>query len=113
MIWRNLALLRSKTTLTQLVFAVLIIGIAFSLRMVLLPPTGRVIYSTFYPAIALIALMCGFRVAIIGMLFAGALAYLFLLPPIKSAKDIKFGGGDRLGHLLYCRHNHLLCIKGG
>jgi HD-GYP domain-containing protein (c-di-GMP phosphodiesterase class II) len=88
MIWKNLALLRSKTTLTQLVFAVLIIGIAFSLRMVLLPPTGRVIYSTFYPAIALIALMCGFRVAIVGMLFAGVLAYLFLLPPLNELKTL-------------------------
>ena len=104
----NLTLSWPKTALTQLVFAVLMVGIAFSLRMVLLPPTGRVIYSTFYPAIALIALMCGFRVAMISILFAGVLAYLFLLPPLNELKTLNLE--DALGLLTYFIAATIICF---
>lgn len=104
----NLTLPWPKTALTQLVFAVLLVGIAFSLRIVLLPPTGRVIYSTFYPAIALIALMCGFRVAMISILFAGVLAYLFLLPPLNELKTLNLE--DALGLLTYFIAATIICF---
>jgi len=99
---------RPKTALSQMIFALLIIGGAFGLRMVLLPPSGRVIYSTFYPAIALIVLLCGFRLAMIGMLFAGALAYLFLLPPLNVFKVLNLE--QAVGLITYFIAASIICF---
>jgi HD-GYP domain-containing protein (c-di-GMP phosphodiesterase class II) len=70
----------------RILLMLLVVGFAFLLRLSILPIDGRVIYSTFYPAIAMITLACGFEIGLIGTLLLGVLAYVYLLPPAFALK---------------------------
>lgn len=87
---------KPKKSVSKISLMLLLVGFAFFLRISLLPVDSRVIYSTFYPAIALATLFCGFRVGLIGMFTAGFLSYFYLLPPFQSFKQINFEQGTGL-----------------
>lgn len=76
--------LKPTTIAGKTIFTVFVIGFALLLRISLLSVESRVIYSTFYPAIAIVTLACGFRAGIASILLAGFLAYFFLLEPHYS-----------------------------
>lgn len=101
-------LLKPKTLPARVFLTILTLGIAFTLRMILLPPTGRVIYSTFYPAIALIVLFAGFNFGMISMVLGGVLAYFFLLPPLNGFKSLDFEQG--LGLVTYFVAASIICF---
>lgn len=79
-------LARPTSLAGKLFFALLIIGFALSLRMTLLPVESRVIYSTFYPAIAVITLVCGAGVGMLSIGIAAVLCYFMLLSPFSEFK---------------------------
>ena len=82
--------LKPATVTGKVIFLGFMVTFALLLRMSLLPAESRVIYSTFYPTIALITLACGFVYGITAMLCSGALVYYFLLPPFHAFKVLDF-----------------------
>lgn len=69
-------------------FVILIIAVSLLIRIALFPADGKMVYSTFFPAVALIAMKYGHRMAIIGAIFGGMLSYLFLVAPFAELKYI-------------------------
>lgn len=84
----NLDKFRPKTLPSQWLLMLLIIAAAFLLRWIILPIDGRVIFSTFYPAVAIITLLCGYRIGFVGLLLGSILAYLYFIPPFHGLKPL-------------------------
>jgi HD domain/Domain of unknown function (DUF4118) len=98
-----------KNFLTKIFFMLVLAGFAFLLRLSILPADGRVIYSTFYPAIAVITLICGFRLGLVGIVFLGLLAYGFLFPPFFKFKLLNLEQG--IGLITYFLAAGIICLS--
>ncbi len=83
-------ILKPTSTAGKILYMLFMIAFAFLLRISLLPVESRVIYSTFYPVIALITLACGFRVGLLAIGVASFVAYFSLLPPFYHFKPLGF-----------------------
>ncbi len=83
-------ILKPTSTAGKIFYMLFMIAFAFLLRISLLPLESRVIYSTFYPVIALITLACGFRVGLLAIGVASITAYFSLLPPFYHFKPLGF-----------------------
>ncbi len=81
-----IALIKPKELYKKLLIMVALVAFAFFFRMTILPVDGRVIFSTFYPAVALVTLFCGYRIGLLGMVLSGFLAYFFFLQPFQTLK---------------------------
>lgn len=101
--------LKPKSWLGKLVFMIIMILIAFLLRISFLPVGSRVIYSTFYPAIAVVALSCGFRMGIFSILTAAFIAYFSILPPYNSLKVID--SEQAIGLLTFFVASGIICVS--
>lgn len=83
-------ILKPTSTAGKGLYMIFMIAFAFLLRISLLPVESRVIYSTFYPVIAVITLACGFRTGLFAIGLSGFVAYLCLLPPFYGLKSLSF-----------------------
>jgi hypothetical protein len=92
----NIDLIRPKRIHHKIFITNFLVGIAFALHLSILPIDGRVVFSTFYPAIAITALLCGYRFALASLLLGGGLAYFYFLPPFQTFKFIDFEQGIAL-----------------
>lgn len=103
------AIIKPTSKPGKALFSAFIISFALLLRVSLLPVDSRVIYSTFYPAIALITLSCGFSTGILSTLIAGFMAYFFLLPPFSSIKLI--GLDQMIGLTTFFLASGIICFS--
>lgn len=86
-------LIQPTSQFGKILFASLIVIFAFLLRISLLPTDSRVIYSTFYPAIAIVTLACGFRIGLAAIGLSSFISYFFLLTPLNTFKLPTFEQG--------------------
>ena len=106
---RKLIFFKPSRVLSKAIGVFLLIGLAFLLRMSLLSAESRVIYSTFYPAIALVTLVCGFWAGLLGALLGGLLAYFYMLPPLMSIKVLNMEQG--IGLATYFMASGIICLS--
>jgi len=85
----NIEHIKPRTEPLRIFLTLLLVGIAFGLRIAILPVDGRVIFSTFYPAIGIAALLCGYRYGLLSLGLSGLLAYWFLLLPTEEWKPLE------------------------
>ena len=62
----------------------------FALRLLILPADGRVVFSTFYPAVALVAITAGIGWGIFATALSTLLVYAFLMPPLLAWKPLGY-----------------------
>ncbi len=65
-------------------FALLLVGIAFGVRLAMLPVDGGYVFVTFYPAIAISALLLGAGPALLAVALGAAIADYVFMPPYGS-----------------------------
>lgn len=70
--------------------AVLAVCVCLALRLLILPIDGRVVFSTFYPAVALVAITAGLGWGIFATALSTGLVYAFLMPPLLEWKPVTY-----------------------
>lgn len=102
-------LYKPQALISKLFLMLILVGFAFMLRLSILPIDGRVIYSTFYPAIAVVTLACGFEIGLVGTALLGLLAYLYLLPPTLTFKLLNLEQG--IGLATFFIASGIICLS--
>lgn len=100
---------KPKTDLSRLFLALTLVALAFTIRLTILPIDGRVIYSTYYPAIGITALLCGYRYGLLNLGLSGLLAYWFLLTPSQSWKPLQ--AEQLIGLLTFLGAGLIICLS--
>lgn len=105
----NIGLLKPQKLHYKILLMLALVGSAFLLRLSILPIDSRVIYSTFYPAIAVITIACGFEIGLVGITLLGFLAYLYLLPPTLTFKFLNLEQG--IGLATFFMASVIICLS--
>ena len=88
--------------------AAALIGVALVLRMLIGPLDAGIQYVTFFPAVALAAVICGFWPGIVAALIGTALATVLFWPPY-AAVDFGFSGRMMLSNTVFLLDALVVC----
>lgn len=105
----NVTALRPRGLLGRTVLTVGVIALALVIRLAILPADGRVVFSTFYPAVAVVTLLAGYQFGLVSLALGGLLAYLFLVPPIGALKVLTLEQG--IGFATYLVAGAIICLS--